>query len=128
MADATASFTVQEVDATRRNIVRRGKLVINAGDYVTGGITLDLSTATNSAGAYGRFTRTPDAVRVIQQPKKYLIQIIPGTLLTNWKVHIAFTGTGDSAPFNEHGVAAINSALTDDSSNIKLEFITQKGH
>lgn len=128
MANATASFAVTDVDKTRRMIIRRGTLTVNAGDYVNDGITLDLSAATNSKFLpYGKFTRTPDFVKILNPPARYQMQIVPGTGLTNWKVIFTQTGTGDDAPFNQLAVSAISSALTGDT-QIRVEFLTQVGH
>lgn len=123
------AIAVTDVDATRRNLLRSATITFGAGTYVSGGLTMDLTTATNKNNKpYAKFTRTPDSVEVNNQPVGYHMKILPGTLLTNWLVQLFVTGAGNDAIFHEvtNGDSLDATIVAD--TTIFVQFATQKGH
>lgn len=94
MANAVVTVNVLDVDESRRMRRKVVTVFTDGGDYVSGGITIDLATTgnPNNFPAAG-FTRNPTLANlcnyaVDDMPFGYLGTIVPGTDLTNWKLKI----------------------------------------
>lgn len=114
MALATA---LQYIDPTRRRIRRVVKLTFS-GSYTTGGETLDFTTQTNPNNwEMPKWARKPTGFDVENSTPGYKFEILPGTLLTNWKVKITdLTNAGA-----ELAQSAYPAAITGDT-NIRFSF------
>jgi hypothetical protein len=89
MANSAATLSVTDVNESRRSRTRTVKVVLAAGDYVSGGITLDLTGVLNPNNLpCAKFTRNPINVTVKGSFGSHMVTIEPGTLLTNWKLHL----------------------------------------
>lgn len=89
MANSTAALSVTDVNESRRSRTRTVKVILAAGDYVSGGITLDLTTVTNPNNLpVAKFTRNPISATVKGSYGSHMVTVEAGTLLTNWKLHL----------------------------------------
>lgn len=123
MANATVQVKVLDVDETRRNRKKICKLSIADGDYVTGGLTIDLTSVENpnNLPAAG-FGRNPVFADVMNIATGYFAEIVLGTALdTGWRLKI-----GSEANGGELSVSAIPAALTSTTTNLYVEFTAPK--
>lgn len=89
MANSAATLSVTDVNESRRSRTRTVKVVLSAGDYVSGGITLDLTGVLNPNNLpAAKFGRNPTSATVKGSYGSHQATVEAGTLLTNWKLHL----------------------------------------
>lgn len=89
MSDSVATLSVVDVNESRRSRTRTVKVVLSAGDYVSGGITLDLTGVLNPNNLpEAKFGRNPVSATVKGHYGSHMVRIDVGTLLTNWKLRL----------------------------------------
>ncbi len=107
MSNSTAALSVVDVNESRRSRTRTVKVILAAGDYVSGGITLDLTGVTNPNNLpAAKFGRNPVSCTVKGHFGTSLVTIEAGTALTNWKIHLWDVVSGTIGV--EQTVAALN--------------------
>lgn len=126
MATSAVALAVTDVNESRRSRTRTVKVTIAAGDYVSGGLTLNLTTVTNPNNLpEAKFGSNPVNVTVKGNYGVYDVKVIPGSALTNWKLQLWTTGASSNAVFTEAPVSAINAGGV--STNfVLLDFIGPK--
>jgi hypothetical protein len=89
MSDSVATLSVTDINESRRSRTRTVKIVLSAGDYVSGGITLDLTGVLNPNNLpCAKFTRNPVSATVKGNYGSHMVRIDPGAALTNWKLRL----------------------------------------
>jgi len=89
MANSAATLSVTDVNESRRSRTRTVKVVLSAGDYVSGGITLDLTGVLNPNNLpAAKFGRNPVNAKVLGDYGSHQATVEAGTDLTNWKLHL----------------------------------------
>lgn len=120
-----AAVNSVNVDNRKKEIIVK---VTPSGNYVAGGDTLSLSTATNpkylTNGTFG-YNGVIEDYEVLSCPTGFTAELIPGTNLTNWKLKFGETGAALSGPLAEIAAAAYPAGLT--GGTVLLRFRGPKG-
>jgi hypothetical protein len=95
-----------------------------AGNYVSGGDTIDLTKNTvpigMDSGGFG-YPGTINTATVEDAPAGFTGKLIPGTNLTNWKLKVFQTGAALSGPLAELTAAAYPAGATADVFTLRFE-------
>lgn len=111
------------VDKGQKNFTKTATVTFS-GNYVTGGATLDLTAVTSLARIEAaQFHRNPLFARVNKGAiAGYVMEIIKGTLLTNWLIKIYESGA-DGGDLDEIAQAAYPAAILAADVDLTLDFV-----
>lgn len=112
MAASVVSIAISSVNESRRQRIRTAKIVFAAGDYVTGGMTLNLTTVTNPSNfPCAKFGQNPTNAELMNTMPGYTAKITRGTNLTNWLLQFYQTGASSGTALTEVAAGAMPAAI-----------------
>jgi hypothetical protein len=125
MANTAATLSVLDVNESRRTRTRTVKIILAAGDYISGGVPLDLTAVLNPNNLpAAKFGRNPTSATVKGSFGTHQVRIDVGTTLASgWKLRLFDVPSGTIGV--EQTVAALDAGAVTPNF-ILVDFIAPK--